>query len=133
MIRKFIFEKKINVAAIAICAISALFLLLSFETKCFGIGCDPVLRDGLIVPFFWLLSFLAVFLAFFLFFMANIFHTWLRHIAWWYLPLLLFAILGTPIYSGNVLSFDRSQIAFGGVVLLALITLPYVGWRMWRR
>lgn len=133
MIRKFILNKKINIAASAIFAISALFLWFSFETKCFGVECDPVLRDGLIVPFFWLLSFLAIFFALFIFFTANIFHTWLRHIAWWYLPLLLFAILSTPIYSGNVLSFDRSQIAFGGVVLLAFITLPYVVWRLWRQ
>jgi hypothetical protein len=47
--------------------------------------------------------------------------------------LLLVVILSTPVYSGNILALDRAQIAFGGVVVLALITIPYVGWHLWRR
>jgi len=106
---------------------------LLFYTKCLGVTCGSDLLRGIIFPVFWLAGPMSGIVLLFLFIPSAIFHTWLRHIAWWYLPLLFFAILSTPIYSGNVLSFDRSQIAFGGVVLLAVITLPYLGWRMWRR
>jgi len=124
-------DKAFNFYSLIIFIISTFsyFISMSF----FNSVLDVDFVVGYMKPFAVLSIGGVIFCITFLFIPPTIFHTWLRHIAWWYLPLLLFAILSTPIYSGNVLSFDRSQIAFGGVVLLALITLPYVGWRVWRR
>ncbi|MBY0309634.1 hypothetical protein K2Q16_00585 [Patescibacteria group bacterium] len=67
-----------------------------------------------------------VFALLFLFFHESIFKSWLKHVAWWYGLGLFFVTITTPVYSSNILSLDRSQVVFGGVVLLALITVPYI-------
>ena len=69
-----------------------------------------------------------IFSGFFLFFSEALFRSWLKHIAWWYILGLVITILNTPVYSSNVLSVDRAQVAFSGVVFLAIITIPYIFW-----
>ena len=63
---------------------------------------------------------------FFLFFPESIFKSWLKKIAWWYGLGLFLITANTSIYSSNILSLDRSQIVFGGMILLAIITVPFV-------
>jgi hypothetical protein len=62
----------------------------------------------------------------FFFFPEAIFKSWVRQVAWWYLLILLLITLNTPVYSSNIMSVDRSQVVFGGVLLLAIITIPYI-------
>lgn len=66
----------------------------------------------------------------FLFFPESIFKSWFRHIAWWYGLGLFFVTITTPVYSSSILALDRSQVVFGGVILLVLITVPYIVFKL---
>ncbi|MEZ4195043.1 MAG: hypothetical protein R3B53_01430 [Candidatus Paceibacterota bacterium] len=63
---------------------------------------------------------------FFLFFPEAIFKMWFKRIAWWYFSILFILTISTPIYSSNILALGRSQLVLGGMILLALITIPFV-------
>ncbi len=96
-----------------------------FETKCFSTTCSAVFRDGFLVPFFWLFLMSVPLVGLFLFFPEQIFRSWLRKIAWWYMIGLTVIVAMTPVFSSNILSLDRSQVVFGGMALLLCITIPY--------
>lgn len=64
--------------------------------------------------------------SFFLFFPQRIFTAWLKRIAWWYVLVLFLVTITTPVFSSNILSLDRGQIVFGGMIGLLSITVPYV-------
>ncbi len=64
--------------------------------------------------------------SFFLFFPEALFKAWLKRIAWWYGLGLFILTASTPVSSSHVLSVDRSQIVFGGMVLLAVVTVFFV-------
>ncbi len=96
-----------------------------FETKCFSTTCNSDFRDGFLVPSFWLFLMSVPLVSFFLFFPEQIFRSWLRKIAWWYITGLVVIVAMTPVLSSNILSLDRSQIIFGGMALLLCVTIPY--------
>lgn len=96
-----------------------------FKTKCFGSGCDPDMREGLIVPFFWFGLPASIISAFFLFFSQAMFVSWLKRVASWYLPVLLLLAAATPLHSGHIMSVDRSAVVFVGMVVLGLISVVY--------
>lgn len=101
---------------------------ISFINRCFSTSCEPEFRDGLLKPIFWLTLPLTILLFFFLFFPEAVFRSWFKRIAWWYLLGLIIITLSTPVYSSHILSVDRTAIVFSGVVLLAIITIPYIFW-----
>lgn len=109
--------------------ISALTLICSyllFKTKCFGSSCDSELLRGSIFPLFWLGVISVPISLFFLFFQEAIFKLWFKRIAWWYFLILFILTASTPIYSSNILAIGRSQLVLGGMIILALITIPFV-------
>ncbi|MCA9358872.1 hypothetical protein KC926_01550 [Candidatus Kaiserbacteria bacterium] len=109
--------------------ISALVLAISytfFKTKCFSSSCGTELLDGWVVPSFWLGLLLVFITSFFLFFPERIFKKWLKKIAWWYAIVLFLLVATTPVHSSNILSLDRSQVVLWGMVILAIITVPFV-------
>lgn len=96
-----------------------------FSTQCFS-QCTLNTREGLIVPAFWLSLMSLPISFFFLFFPQRIFTAWLKRIAWWYVLVLFLVTITTPVFSSNILSLDRGQIVFGGMIGLLSITVPYV-------
>lgn len=62
----------------------------------------------------------------FLFFSDAVFKSWLKRIASWYVPGLLVITAATPVFSSHIMSVDRSQVVFMGMLLLILITVPFV-------
>ena len=63
--------------------------------------------------------------AFFLFFPPAIFSSFLKRVASWYLPILFLLTANISIYSSHVMSVDRSQVVFAGMVILGLISVVY--------
>lgn len=111
-----------------VAAISVTFTLLvyvTFKTKCFGGGCNQEIREGFIVPFFWFGILASAMSSFFLLFPETVFKSWLKKIASWYVPGLLVITATTPVFSSHIMSVDRSQVVFIGMVLLAIITVPF--------
>jgi len=97
-----------------------------FKFKCFSQSCGTEFLDGLIVPILWLGLISTPVMGLFLFFPEAIFKSWLKRIAWWYSLGLFLVTASTPVLSSNVLSLDRSQIVFGGMILLVIITVPFI-------
>ncbi|MCA9357561.1 hypothetical protein H6784_02560 [Candidatus Nomurabacteria bacterium] len=98
-----------------------LFLMLCVDH---GFGVETIV--GVVKPIGAFALVMVLFSFIFLFFPEVIFKLWLKRIAWWYGLGLLIITANTPVLSSNVLAVDRSQIVFGGMVILAVITLPFI-------
>lgn len=81
---------------------------------------------GVLKPFAVLSIAGLIFSSFFFIFPEELFKQWLRKIAWWYMLVLLVVTASTPVLSSNILSLDRSQVVFGGMFLLFVITALFV-------
>lgn len=116
-------------------ALSILILLSSYLI--FSAGCNTgnciYVREGFVVPAFWFGLSASIISIFFLFFPQALFMTWLKKIASWYLPALFILTVTTPVNSGHIMSVDRSQVVFAGMIILALITLVFVGLDFYRK
>jgi hypothetical protein len=126
------FKKKLVIKGVLLCLFICAFLYVTFKTKCFIGECNPEIREGLIVPFFWFFLGLSGVLSIFLFLQEQIFKSWLKHIAWWYILLLTYFVLATPVYSSNIMHMDRGPLASYGMILLGMISIPY-SWYMRRK
>ena len=118
-------SKKLSIIITTLLTLLPLVLYIIFKTKCFGVGCNPEVRDGLIVPLFWFGVPASVISAFFLFFPQVIFTSFLKRVVSWYLPILYFLTATTPLYSSHIMSGDRSVVVLYGMVLLGLIAVVY--------
>ena len=123
--KEYLRSKKITTSTFLFLVFLTIGFFLVFESKCFGSGCNPDIREGFIVPFFWFGLPASVISAFFLFFPQAIFIGWLKRVASWYLPVLFFLAVTTPLHSGHVMSVDRSAVVFVGMVVLGLISVVY--------
>lgn len=101
-------------------------IFIVFETKCFGNSCGSEAIRGFIKPLIWFGITASILSSVFLFFPEAVFKSWLKKIASWYLAVLFIITATTPVYSSNILSVDRSQVVFIGMILLGLITLVYI-------
>lgn len=122
----FFTQSKLVFIFLVIVSFSTTVLYILFETKCFSQSCGELLREGLIIPLFWMNLSLIPVISFFLFFPEAIFKSWLKKIAWWYGLGLFFVVISTPIYSSNILHIGRSEIIINGMILLAVITVVFV-------
>lgn len=123
---EFLLKKKYLGISFFCCLLLGIISYVYFINRCFGETCGSDLIRGTLMPVFWLSTALTPLIFIFFFFHESIFKSWLKHVAWWYGLGLFFVTITTPVYSSNILSLDRSQVVFGGVVLLALITVPYI-------
>lgn len=108
----------------------ALYFLIMLNS---GKGLSLELIIGFLKPgiVFALAAFL--FAVFFLFFPTALFMNWLRKVTSWFLPILFILTVTTPVNSGHIMSVDRSQVVFAGMVILGLITLVFVGFDFYRK
>lgn len=125
-------NKKVTLSSTLLALIIAIGTFVIFTTHCFGAGCDTNTIRGFIKPVLWFGIPASVISIFFLFFPQALFMTWLKKIASWYLPILFILTVTTPVNSGHVMSVDRSQVVFAGMIILALITLVFVGFKFYR-
>ncbi len=123
--KNIILSRKFSFLTTILLILLTLVMYVTFETKCFGSSCNPDFREGFIVPVFWFGLVASAISAFFLFFSQVVFVGWLKRIASWYLPFLFFLTITTPLHSSHVMSVDRSQVVFAGMVVLALISVAY--------
>ena len=103
------------IAAILVLGITYLL----FKIKCFG-SCDT----EIIKPFFMaVLGLIPTLLILLL--REEIFISWLKHIAWWFLLGTTFLVRSVDPYTSDILSTDRIGTAMYCMVLLFIITLIY--------
>ncbi len=129
--KSFLKEKKIHLITLftSLVFIALYFWIMLNSGK--GLSLEFIigfLKPGIV---FALAAFL--FAAFFLFFPATLFMSWLKKIASWYLPVLFIVTVTTPVNSGHIMSVDRSQVVFAGMIILGIITLVYVGLDFYRK
>lgn len=124
--------KKSVLSALVFSTLVSLSSYLIFSAGCDTNNCIYV-REGFVVPAFWFGISASVISIFFLFFPAALFMSWLKRIASWYLPILFIITVTTPVNSGHIMSVDRSQVVFAGMVILGLITLVFVGFDFYRK
>lgn len=118
-------NKYVFVAFLVNLAIFAM-LFTVFKTQCFGHNCGSELLRGLIVPLFWFEFMLTLIISMFFFFPEKVFKDWLNKIAWWYGIGLFLIVVNTPVFSSNILFTNRSETVFWGMILLGLITIPFI-------
>jgi hypothetical protein len=129
---KSILKKKFVTGSFTLSVLICLTVYFVFETKCFGVHCGSDLIRGILLPSFWFFVGLSGVLSIFLFFQEQIFKSWLRHIAWWYILLLTYFVLATPVYSSNIMQIDRGPLALYGMMLLGIISVLYVWFIRWK-
>ena len=112
-------EKKWNLFAIGGVAALAVVVYLLFEVKCFS-SCDT----EIIKPFFMgtigLIPTLLILLLF-----GEIFISWLKHIAWWYLLGINYFIFFVSSRNESFLTPDHIQIVMFFMAILFVVTLVY--------
>lgn len=123
--KNIISNKKITVLVTIFLLIITISVYVLFLTKCFGNSCGSDNIRGFIKPTFWFAVLASVISLFFLFFPQVIFTSFLKHVASWYLPILLLLTANTSIYSSHIMSVDRSVVVLYGMVLLGLIAVAY--------
>lgn len=126
MLKKLLDKNKNLFFSLAVTLSSLVLSYVLFRTKCFGNECGSTFIRGMLMPIFWFSTLFLPILSFFLFFSSEIYRRWLKQIAWWYLLLMLIAVLNTSIYSGSVLAMNRSEVVLWWVGFLTVITIPYV-------
>lgn len=119
-------RKKYLITSLLVSLVSLIGVYIILETRCFGNSCSSDLIRSTLRPLFWFFAPFTVLLILFFFFSDIVYRNWLKFIASWYLPLLFVVTISNPVYSSNIFSYDRSQIVLFGVVLLGIITVPYV-------
>jgi hypothetical protein len=118
-----ILRKKITATLIfSLVIVLVYFLLMLVDNQIFSV--EVII--GVIKPIAVLGTMMILISFVFLFFPEAIFKSWLKRIAWWYSLGLFLVTASTPVLSSNVLSLDRSQIVFGGMILLVIITVPFI-------
>lgn len=120
-----ILNKKFTFLTSVFLILLTLTTYVTFETKCFGNGCSAYGREVFIIPLFWFGLPASIISTFFLFFNQAVFVSFLKRVASWYLPVLFFLTITTPVSSGHIMSVDRSQVIFAGMVVLGVISVVY--------
>lgn len=112
-------EKKWNTYAIIGAALVSGLVYLLFKVKCFG-SCDT----GIVKPFFvetlGLIPTLLILL-----WRGEIFISWLKHIAWWFLLGVTYFIFFISSENESFLSPSRVQVVLFLMSVLFIITLIY--------
>lgn len=113
-------RKKYNLYVFGATIFLTIAVYVFFEVKCFG-SCDTGVMKSLFVG---LLGLSASLLAL-LFFSGEVFISWTRHIAWWFLLGTVYFVASTSPYTSGVLSIDRRDTTIYCMSLLFIITLIY--------
>jgi hypothetical protein len=121
-------RNKLLITSLLMSLVSLIGAYIILETRCFRNSCSSDLLRSILRPLFWFFAPFTILLIPFFFFSTAIYSAWLKYVALWYLPVLLLVTLSTPVYSSNIFAYDRSQVALFGVILLGIITIPFVWW-----
>ena len=116
-------EKKWNVYAICVAALMSISISLAFRFNLFASWSPETISD-IVNPLFFGILCLMPTLAFLLW-RGEIFISWLKHIAWWFLLGIGYFILFVSSENESFLSPGRVQIVMFFMAILFIITLIY--------
>ena len=125
-------SKKVNLVSIAgLIATDVIIILLTERSFVYlNQGKFNKYEESLLEPLFFGSLPIIIILFMFLTVNDNLFKTWLKYIASWYIPLSIFFISQIDIYSSFILAIDRTTAALYWMGGLFILTSLFIGYQM---
>jgi hypothetical protein len=115
----------INLIAFNSLSIISYLLYMNFVVGNYNVSYE--FTQGIVKPIILFIFIFTIYLFFFVIFTDNLFKRWFRYIAWWYFILMFWWSFSTPIHTG-IITFDRNQVVMFSMIVLSIITIPFVWW-----
>lgn len=123
-------KKYSRYAILSVVALMATVFIYN-DFLCSGVSCYE-LEISLFEPLFFGALGLSASLLLLLFFSEQVFISWLKHVAWWFVLGTIAIVLSINPYAGGILTIDRGDTTIYSMTVLFVLTLIYALIMQWR-